>query len=160
VKGKFLTIAMVIIIAFNLSCKGKENDQSKEATEETKEEVVNGEQVAKAPPPIDNELAEEGAELFKTKGCSACHSIGEGRRTGPDLAGVTERRQPDWIANQILHPEVMLEKDPISRELLATYMVRMPNQNVTPEEAQAIIMYFRVKDSQLGGEEKEEQKHE
>jgi mono/diheme cytochrome c family protein len=103
--------------------------------------------VAKAPPPIDPELAEKGAELFKTKGCSACHSIGEGRRTGPDLAGVTERRQLDWIANQILHPEVMLEKDPISRELLATYMVRMPNQNVTPEEAQAIIMYFRVKDS-------------
>jgi cytochrome c len=160
VKGKFLTIAMVIIIAFNLSCKGKENDQSKEATEETKEEVVNEEQVAKAPPPIDHALAEKGEELFKTKGCTACHTIGGGRLTGPDLAGVTERRNLEWIQNMILNPDEMLEKDPIARELLATYMVKMTNQNVAPEQAQAIIMYLREKDSKKKEVKVEESEHE
>ena len=39
--------------------------------------------------------AELGEEIFQSK-CSACHSIGGGRRVGPDLAGVMERRTKDW----------------------------------------------------------------
>jgi mono/diheme cytochrome c family protein len=159
VKGKFPTIFMVILIAFILSCKGTENEESEDLTEEAKEGVVHEEQVAKAPPPIDHELAEKGSELFKTKGCIACHTIGGGRLTGPDLAGVTERRKLEWIQNMILNPDQMLEKDPIARELLATYMVKMTNQNVAPEQAQAIIMYLREKDSEKK-EEAEESEHE
>ncbi len=148
-RRKGLTLAVAVLLVILISCKGKEEEGTEVG--EAKQEITHEEE-AKAPPPIDHELAEKGEELFQTKGCSACHTIGQGKRTGPDLAGVTERRNLDWIANQILHPEVMLEKDPIARELLATYMVRMPNQNVTPEEAQAIIMYFRMKDSQAKGE--------
>ncbi len=162
VKEKFLTIAMVILIAFILSCKGKENEESGNLTEEAKEEVAQEEQVAKAPPPIDHALAEKGEELFKTKGCTACHTIGGGRLTGPDLAGVTERRNLEWIQNMILNPDEMLEKDPVARELLATYMVKMTNQNVAPEQAQAIIMYLREKDSEKkeeGKEVKEQSEH-
>jgi mono/diheme cytochrome c family protein len=159
VKGKFLTIVMVTLIAFFISCKGKENEGSEDLTEEAKEEVVREEQVAKAPPPIDHAIAEKGEELFKTKGCIACHTIGGGRLTGPDLAGVTERRNLEWIQKMILNPDEMLEKDPIARELLATYMVKMTNQNVAPEQAQAIIMYLREKDSEKK-EEVEESEHE
>lgn len=155
-RRKVLTLAIGVLLVAFISCKGKEEEESKTETDEAKQEVIHNEEEAKAPPPINHELAEKGEKLFQTKGCSACHTIGQGKRTGPDLAGVTERRNLDWIANQILHPEAMLEKDPIARELLATYMVRMPNQNVTPEEAQAIIMYFREKDSKA----KEEPEHE
>jgi len=155
-RRKVLTLAIGVLLAALISCKGKEEEETEVG--ETKQEVTHNEEEAKAPPPINHELAEKGEKLFQTKGCSACHTIGQGKRTGPDLAGVTERRKLDWIANQILHPEVQLEKDPIARELLATYMVRMPNQNVTPEEAQAIIMYFRMKDSQAKGEPERKEK--
>ena len=140
-----------------VSCKGdKKEEESKSEVGETKKEVIQAQQeMPKAPPPINDELADKGEELFKTKGCIACHTIGKGKLTGPDLAGVTQRRTLDWIENQILHPEVMVEKDPIAKELLATYLVKMPNQNVTPEEAQAIIMYLREEDS----EAKEESEH-
>ena len=29
--------------------------------------------------------------------CNACHSIGEGKKIGPDLKGVTERREEAWL---------------------------------------------------------------
>jgi len=151
---------MIILVGFIVmfvSCKGdKKEEESKSEVGETKKEVIQAQQeMPKAPPPINDELADKGEELFKTKGCIACHTIGKGKLTGPDLAGVTQRRTLDWIENQILHPEVMVEKDPIAKELLATYLVKMPNQNVTPQEAHAIIMYLREKDS----EAKEESGH-
>jgi mono/diheme cytochrome c family protein len=155
-KRKISTIILVGFIVMLLSCKGDKEEKSESEVGETKKEVIQAEQLKpQAPPPINEVLAEKGEELFKTKGCIACHTIGKGRITGPDLAGVTKRRKLDWIENQILHPEVMVEKDPIAKELLATYLVKMPNQNVTPEEAQAIIMYLREKDS----EAKEESEH-
>src|SRR3972149_3519101 len=132
-KRKISTIILLGFIAMYVSCKGDKEEKSESEVVETKKEVIQAEQEKpKAPPPI-----------------------GKGRLTGPDLAGVTERRKIDWIENQILHPEVMVEKDPIAKELLATYLVKMPNQNVTPEEAQAIIMYLREEDS----EAKEESEH-
>jgi cytochrome c551/c552 len=95
--------------------------------------------------PVDEALAEKGEKLFQTKGCTACHAFGK-RVTGPDLAGVTMRRTAVWMENQILHPEKMVKEDPISHELFAQYALQMPNQKVQPEEAKAIIEYFKEKD--------------
>ena len=95
--------------------------------------------------PVDEALAEQGAKLFQTRGCTACHAFGK-RVTGPDLAGDTMRRTAVWMENQILHPEKMVKEDPISHELFAQYALQMPNQKVQPEEAKAIIEYFKEKD--------------
>lgn len=38
-----------------------------------------------------------GQRLFASK-CSACHTIGKGDKLGPDLAGVSARRERAWIA--------------------------------------------------------------
>src|SRR5205085_12606993 len=38
----------------------------------------------------------EPANIFR-KRCSACHTFGKGVKVGPDLKGVTARRQPDWL---------------------------------------------------------------
>lgn len=49
-------------------------------------------------------LAEEGEYIFRQK-CSACHTIGEGDKpTGPDLAGVMERRDRQWLTSFITDP--------------------------------------------------------
>ena len=42
----------------------------------------------------------DGEALYKTN-CTACHNIGGGRLIGPDLQGVTERRDPEWLKSWI-----------------------------------------------------------
>jgi mono/diheme cytochrome c family protein len=95
--------------------------------------------------PVNEALVEQGEKLFSTKGCTACHAFGK-RLTGPDLAGVTMRRTAVWMENQILHPDKMVKEDPISHGLFATYALQMPNQGLTPDEAKAVIEYFKHQD--------------
>ena len=97
--------------------------------------------------PVEPALASKGEALFKSKGCTACHAYGK-RLTGPDLKGVTQRRTAHWMEQQILHPEVMTKQDPISNQLLGTYMVQMSNQGLKPEEAKAVIEYLKKLDEE------------
>ena len=61
-----------------------------------------------------------GETLYRTR-CAACHTIGGGdvlemkdKRVGPDLLGVTQKRERKWLARWLVEPEKMLaEKDPI-----------------------------------------------
>ncbi len=91
--------------------------------------------------PLNQELAKKGAELFKLK-CTACHKIDQ-RYVGPALKGVTKRRNPAWIMNQILVPDYMIEHDPITKKLLEEYLAKMTFQNVTEEDARALLEYLR-----------------
>jgi mono/diheme cytochrome c family protein len=104
-----------------------------------------GPRAGEAPP--DEQLAEVGEKLFKTKTCSTCHGFGV-RITGPDLQGVTDRRTAAWMEQQMLHPDVMTKEDPISHELLGKYAVQMPNLMLKPEEAKALIEFLKHKDQE------------
>lgn len=96
---------------------------------------------------IDAAMATKGAELFKNM-CSACHKMDK-KFIGPALAGVTERRTPEWIMNMILNPEEMIKEDPIAKKLLIeSNMAMMANQGLSEEEARAILEYFRQFDSE------------
>jgi protein SCO1 len=83
-----------------------------------------------------------GGYLFRSR-CSACHTIGMGASVGPDLAGVTSRRDRAWLARYVAEPDrVLAEKDPIAVELFARYRnVRMPDQELSSEEIAAILRY-------------------
>jgi len=91
---------------------------------------------------------EKGQKLFQSKGCVACHSIGKGKITGPDLLGVTQRRDKEWITKWLKSPETMLMTDPVAKQLLKEYMVPMPNQGLSDEEIVILINYFGYMDSQ------------
>lgn len=104
---------------------------------------------------IDEALVEKGEELFQTKGCVACHTIGKGRLTGPDLAGVTERRDFAWMYHQIMIPDSMTTHDPTARQLMAEYMTQMPNLALQPEEAKALYEYLREQGEESAEEEVE-----
>lgn len=97
---------------------------------------------------LDESRVPAGEALFQLK-CSACHKLEE-RYIGPALAGVTMRRQPEWILNQILNPEVMIAQDPTAKALLAEYIAPMANQHLTRDEAESILVYFREHDEALG----------
>lgn len=91
---------------------------------------------------VDQQLAEEGKQIFELK-CSACHQV-EKEKIGPEMAGITDRRTPEWIMNMILNPEKMVKEDPIAYGLLAEYATMMANQNLKEEEARKILEYFRT----------------
>ncbi len=92
---------------------------------------------------IDNALVEKGKEIYELK-CTQCHKI-EKRYIGPELKCVTERRSPAWIMNMILNPEEMVKKDPIAKKLIGEYSAPMANQNLTVEEARALLEFLRTK---------------
>jgi hypothetical protein len=92
--------------------------------------------------PVAERLAERGREIFKQKGCTACHAFGR-LLTGPDLRGVSARRSARWMEMQILHPEIMLQEDPITIDLYNQYMVRMANQGLTPLEARSVVEFLK-----------------
>ncbi len=93
---------------------------------------------------IDPTLAAEGEVIFKAK-CTACHKLSK-KFVGPALKGVTQRRSPEWIMNMAMNPEEMIQKDPIAQKLLIEFNgAPMANQNITEEEARAILEYFRTK---------------
>ena len=96
--------------------------------------------------PTDPE-ALQGKTLFDSR-CLACHTIGQGPAVGPDLAGVTRRRQGHWIESWLTSPENMLAKDDTAKALLARFTIPMPNQNLSPDEIRHVIKYFQWTETQ------------
>ena len=103
-----------------------------------------------------------GESLFRTR-CSACHAIGAGdglARRGPDLLGVTERRERAWLARWLAEPDTMLaEKDPLALELFeANRNLPMPNMRLNALEVEALLEYMaeesrRILDESLAAAE-------
>lgn len=90
-----------------------------------------------------------GQALFK-KICAPCHSIGVGDRVGPDLRGITGRRDRAWLARFIISPARMrAQKDPVALALAAKFAVRMPNLGVAEADAADLIAYLDAETSRL-----------
>lgn len=90
----------------------------------------------------DEELAEQGEALFQLK-CMACHRMEE-RYIGPPLAAVLDRRTPTYVMNMMLNPTEMTARHPEAKALLAEYLAPMPSQDLTQEEARALLEYIRI----------------
>lgn len=88
-------------------------------------------------------LVDWGKELFESKNCSECHTIGEGVEVGPDLKGITRIRDIEWLRKMILDPEKMEKTDTLAKRLYKEYEeVGMPTEELTEEEAEAILKYI------------------
>jgi nitrite reductase (NO-forming) len=96
--------------------------------------------------PTDPE-AVKGQLAFQSK-CLACHSIGQGKKLGPDLAGVTKHRSVDWLTRWLKEPEKMLQTDADAKALLKEYNnIPMPNQALSDTEVKEYIKYFQWYDA-------------
>jgi len=91
--------------------------------------------------PIDPVLVKKGQEIFDSK-CAACHKLDE-RYVGPAQRDIIKRRTPEYIINYMLNPDENLQRHPEAKKLLAEYMTPMPNQNLTIDDAKALLDYFR-----------------
>lgn len=93
---------------------------------------------------VDAAVAKRGQSLFQSRGCTGCHSIGKGKRSGPDLAGVMQRRDLDWLRRWIKNPTPMFETDSIAKALLAEFNnTRMPNLRLKDDEVEALLQYIQ-----------------
>jgi len=148
-------VALVGIALFSCQQRPAEAPKPAEETEkspveqtEKREEVVGDKGVGPITEiklgPIDHSLVKRGKEIFDSK-CASCHKLEE-RYVGPPLKDVTKKRKPEWIMNMILNPAEMVQKDPIAKQLLAEYLTPMPFQDVSQEDARAILEYLRSVD--------------
>ena len=82
-----------------------------------------------------------GEKLFKKKkSCFACHQLeDDGGKIGPDLSQAGTRYEPEWLYAWIMNPPVYKPE------------TKMPNMNVAPEEAQALVAFLSALDSGNGG---------
>lgn len=76
--------------------------------------------------------------------CSACHTIGGGKKVGPDLTGATSRQNPEWLVRWIKEPDkVLAEGDPHALQLKQEHgNFPMPNYGLSEEQAKSIIAFI------------------
>jgi protein SCO1 len=98
--------------------------------------------------PID---VSKGQFLFESR-CSACHGLGDGDKMGPDLLGVTSRRERSWLVRYVVSPDQLLaEKDPVALGLFEKYKgTRMPNVGLGPTDVTDVISYLEKRAAQSG----------
>jgi len=95
---------------------------------------------------------EEGRELFE-ENCSVCHTIGEGKLVGPDLAGVTSRRPADWLLRFIRSSQSVIQSgDRYAADLFEKYdRTEMPDADLSDEQIRAVIAYIAESGSTAAG---------
>lgn len=155
-----------VMIVFLASCGGGSSDKdqstSTNATEETTkpDSDATGENPPYDPnrgegkftaenvnvdPHLNTAMAEKGEKIYDLK-CASCHKMTDERLVGPGWKGVTERHQPAWIMNFMTNTDAMLDKDPKAQAMLEICMVRMPNQNLSDDDAREILEFMREND--------------
>src|SRR5688572_9591534 len=151
-----LTTAIVSAgIFFFFACNGGEatNDETSSGNgpAATEQNEVHGSQIKKGEvnltTPLNQAWVTAGKSTYDVK-CQSCHKLSEERVVGPGWAGVTKRREPHWIMNMITNVDMMLETDPEAQKLLEQCLVRMPNQNISKDQAREILEFKRHNDGE------------
>ena len=94
---------------------------------------------------LDATKATAGEKVYSVK-CSSCHKLTDEKLVGPGWKGVTSRHTPEWILNFSTNTDAMINKDPKAQAMLEICLVRMPNQNISDDEALSVYEYMRKND--------------
>ncbi len=140
-----LLTALILVIG----CGGGESKSSKSTIPKAENNGLSAFELEHGIGPITEEvtisefnagMVEKGENIF-VMNCSACHKIDE-RYIGPAIADVIERRTPTYMMNMMLNPDEMVKKHPEAKKVLAEFLAPMPNQNLTTEDARAVVEYL------------------
>lgn len=137
------------------ACESKEQAEKDAAAAPTPEEIL-----AKTPEqhgtkiesvelthPLKQEWVTQGKGIYEMK-CLACHKLTGDKLVGPGWKDVTKRRKPEWIMNMATNVDMMLETDEEAQKLLEQCLVRMPNQNLTKDDARTVLEFMRSNDGE------------
>jgi len=152
----FLSVLITTAITvFSVSCgnEGVRKDQPpvdinklSKAKPETRGPVISESQV-EITHPLNTDWVSDGKKIYELK-CQPCHKLTEEKLVGPGWKDVTRRRTPVWIMNMITNTDLMLDKDPEAQKLLELCMVRMPNQNLSFDQARHVLEFQRNNDGE------------
>jgi len=152
-----LSTGVVVFVACNDEKKSKDTStvtNTDTATTDVKpveQPEVHGTEVKPGEIKFENPLSAawvtNGKAIYELK-CGSCHKLTEERLVGPGWKGVTKRREPEWIMNMITNVDMMLETDPEAQKLLEQCLVRMPNQNLTRDDARQVMEFMRSNDGE------------
>lgn len=96
---------------------------------------------------VDANLAARGKVVYERNGCYICHGFGK-VLAAPDLQGVTERRELDWLRRWMKETSSMLQSDPQARAMLEQWrFVRMPQIKLTDNDVEALL-HFMTQETQ------------
>ncbi len=99
----------------------------------------------------------DGEALFVV--CSACHTIGEGKRVGPDLQGISERRSEEWIIKFVQNStDLIASGDPDAIAVFEEYNnMPMPPNDLSDDEVRSLIAFIdsHGADAEEGEDEEE-----
>lgn len=128
----------------------EKNETSTEKTGPSTEEANNPQGVGKFKDvqlthPLDEKMISSGKGVYDVK-CASCHKLTNEKLVGPGWKGVTDRRKPEWIMNFVTNTEEMLQKDTAAQNLLEVCLVKMPNQNLSDDDARSVLEFMRKND--------------
>jgi len=95
--------------------------------------------------PLDQSMVTSGKSVYDLK-CVSCHKVTDEKLVGPGWKGVTDRRTPEWIMNFVTNTEEMLDKNQQAKNLYEICLVKMPNQNLTDDDARHVLEFMRNND--------------
>jgi mono/diheme cytochrome c family protein len=99
--------------------------------------------------PLDTGWAQESGEKLYQSMCAACHTIGGGRRVGPDLENIHDRRSPEWLEKFVPAARSMIDSG--DAEAVAVFeeynKMPMPDFPVSSEQVKQIVAYVKSRSS-------------
>jgi cytochrome c551/c552 len=151
-------LLVLCIIALGIAaCGGSDSDDKKEAAPSTPSTTENANPsydpnrgIGKftkidVSPTLEVAKADAGEKVFSVK-CSACHKLTQEKLVGPGWKNITSRHTAEWIMNFATNPDEMLNKDPKAQAMLEICLVRMPNQNLSDDDARNVYEFMRKND--------------
>ena len=150
-------LLVISIIAFSIAACGGNSTEEKQVSSSESAQIQSGNPSydpnrgegkftsVEVSPTLDVAKAEAGEKVYSVK-CSSCHKLTDEKLVGPGWKGVTSRHTPEWIMNFSTNPDVMLDKDPKAQAMLEICLVRMPNQNLSDDDARNVYEYMRKND--------------
>lgn len=151
---KLVAIAILFtacLIFFACGSEGVKKDEKpvdvQELTQTAPKEPIITESQIPVTHPLNKEWVAAGQQIYSVK-CQSCHKLTEEKLVGPGWKDVTKRRSPVWIMNMINNTDYMLDQDTAARKLLELCMVRMPNQNLSFDDARHVLEFQRSNDGE------------
>lgn len=93
--------------------------------------------------PVSLNAAFDPAKTFEKK-CSSCHTVGQGDLKGPDLKGISDRREEKWLIDFIRSADTMIQSgDPEAVKVYNKYGQKdMPDQKLSDDEIRKILQFI------------------
>ena len=92
--------------------------------------------------------AQQDTEAYYKQNCAACHTIGGGKLLGPDLKGITQTRDHEWLEKWLLNPQAVIDSgDAYALKLKDEYggMVMPATPGMTPQMAESLLNFIAEK---------------